>query len=196
MAQVIRRGILIKFYPATYTADVLLLEATSTQLQGMQIATSIDGTSAISGAFCAVLLFDEHNLSDGCVIAVYPNGSGTIPTPPPGRVVFVTGTNQLNSSVIASGATTVAVMTGGNIPAGVLGVVFKAFFSSPTVGAYIQIAPHNGDLAANASIGNIAVANQTVNGMGLVPVDANGAIDIKANAGACTVTLYTYGYIM
>ncbi|HCI79838.1 MAG TPA: hypothetical protein DHW02_09115, partial [Ktedonobacter sp.] len=68
---------------------------------------------------------------------------------------------------------------------------------SVTVGAYIQLAPHSAsDITAYASIGNIAVANSYLDGMGILAVDTSGSIDIKANAGSCTVTLYTYGYIM
>lgn len=193
----IRRGILIKFYPATYTADVLLMEATSTQLQGVPVNTNVDGTSAQTGAYCAVLLFDEHNLSDGCILAIYPNGSSGVPTPAPGRIVFVAGYNQVNSLALASGVLQAQSIAGiGGIAVGALGIVFKAFFVSATVGAYVQIAPHGGAIDAYASFGNTPVANATINANGIVPLDASGSIDIKANAGGGTITLYTYGYIM
>ena len=51
-------------------------------------------------------------------------------------------------------------------------------------------------MTAYASIGNIAVANSYLDGMGILQVDATGSLDITANTGACTVTLYTYGYII
>ena len=35
-----------------------------------------------------------------------------------------------------------------------------------------------------------------LDGMGLLPVDAAGKIDVKASGGTCTVTLYTYGYVI
>ena len=189
-----KRGLLQSFNPATYTASVLFFEATSFALSGIPVANHIDGTSAVIGALCAVLFFDEHNPQDAVIIATF----ATIPTPPPGRITFVTGSQQFHNVVIAAGTTQTYTLTGtSGIPTGVLGVLYKAFFTSPTVGAYIQLAPHGAsDLTAYASIGNIAVANSYLDGMGILQVDATGSVDITANAGACTVTLYTYGYIV
>ena len=47
-----------------------------------------------------------------------------------------------------------------------------------------------------ATIGALPVSGNTLGGMGLLQVDNAGRIDIKANAGTCTVTLYTHGYVM
>jgi hypothetical protein len=195
MGQAIKRGILQSFDTSTYTASVLILEATSTFLTGVPVATHLDGTSAQSGAYCAVLFFDEQNLSDAVVLACYPNGSQGVPSPAPGRVVMVTPVQQINAVAVASGATqTFAMAT--NIPAGALAVIFKAYFTSSTTATFIQIAPHGGDITAHAAVGNLAVSNGYVDGLGIVQVDTAGKIDIKANGGSCTVTLYTYGYIM
>ncbi len=193
----IKRGILTSFDRTTYTASVLIMEATSAFLSGVPIACHMDGTSAITNAPCAVLFFDEQNLDDAVVIAVYPNGSQGVPSPAPGRTTFVSGFQQINASVINSGNTSTFTLTGsGGIPAGALGVIYKAYFTSATVGAYIQLAPHAAtDITAYASIGNIQVASASVNGGGLLQLDSNGKIDIKANTGNCTVTLYTHGYI-
>lgn len=190
----IKRGLLQSFNPTTYTASVLLFEATSFALAGVPVANSIDGTSAVVGSLCAVLFFDEHNLQDAVIIATF----AAIPAPPPGRITFVAGYQQLHNVTIAAGATQTTTLTGtSGIPTGVLGVLYKAFFTSPTVGAYIQLAPHGAsDITAYASIGNIVVANTYLDGMSVLQVDATGSIDIKANGGACTVTLYTYGYIL
>src|SRR6266702_2405801 len=98
----IKRGILQSFDPSTYTASVLVLEATSTFLTGVPVATHIDGTSAQSGAYCAVLFFDEQNTADAVVIACYPNGSQGVPSPAPGRVVMTTPVLQINAVVITS----------------------------------------------------------------------------------------------
>ncbi len=187
----IKRGLLQSFNPANYTASVLFFEATSFALAGVPVANHIDGTSAVIGALCAVLFFDEHNPQDAVIIATF----AAIPAPPPGRITFVTGSQQFHNVIIAAGTTQTYVLTG--IPTGVLGVLYKAFFTSPTVGAYIQLAPHGAsDMTAYASIGNIAIANSYLDGMGILQVDAAGSIDITANTGACTVTLYTYGYII
>ncbi len=195
----IKRGILQSFDPATYTASVLLFEATSSALSGVPVANTIDGTSAMVGALCAVLFFDEHNQQDAVIITTFANDAADVPTPPPGRITFVTGFQQVSSDVIASGTIKTYTLPGGSsgIPLGALGVLFKAFFTSPTVGASLLLAPHAAaDITAYASIGNITLANSFLNGMGLLPIDATGAIDVKANGGTCTVTLYTYGYVI
>jgi hypothetical protein len=75
-------------------------------------------------------------------------------------------------------------------------VLYKAYFSSPSVGANIQLAPHGADMTKYATIGALPVSGNTLGGMGLLQVDNAGRIDIKANAGTCTVTLYTHGYVM
>lgn len=197
MAQTIKRGILQSFNSSTYTASVLLPEATSTFLAGVPASTTIDGTSAVPGAYCAVLFFDEHNLQDAAVIAVYPAGSSGLPAPPPGRIVFTTPYRHLNSVAIASGATNAYALVGGgsNLPSGILGVLYKAYFTSPSVGAFLQLGPHGSSLAGYDALGNIQVANAFVNGSGVLPVDASGKLDISAQNGNATVTLYTYGYV-
>src|SRR5689334_8779372 len=103
MGQAIKRGILQSFDPTTYTASVLVLEATSAYLTGVPMATHLDGTSAQSGAYCAVLFFDEQNLADAVVLAVYPNSSQGVPSPAPGRIVMVTPALQVNAVSVSSG---------------------------------------------------------------------------------------------
>ena|SRR5579859_2388450 len=192
-----RRGILTSFNASTYTANVLIMEATDAFLQGVPVATHIDGTSALAGTLCAVHFFDEQNYTDAVVMAVYPNGSQGVPTPPPGRTTFVAPFRQVNADVIASGAIHTYSFTGGTtgIPLGALGVLYKAAFSSASSGAFINIAPHNGTPGNYATIGNLPAANTTLNDVGMVPLDANGQVDIQANGGSCTVTLFTYGYV-
>lgn len=108
------------------------------------------------------------------------------------------GFRQVNAVSINSGVTQTFTLAGaGGIPSGTLGVVFKAFFTSPSTGAFIAITPHApADSNAYVTLGNIQVANAYINGGGLVQLDSNGQIDIKANAGNCTVSLYTHGYII
>jgi hypothetical protein len=194
---IIKRGILQSFNPSTYTAAVLLFEATSYALSSVPIANHIDGTSASIGALCAVLFFDEHNPQDAVIVAIFANGTSGFPVPPPGRITFVSGYRQVNGDVITAGNTNTYTLTGGTtgIPTGALGVVYKTYFGSASVGAYIQLTPHAAsDSSAYASCGNITVASSIVNGTGLLQMDSAGKIDIKANAGTCTVTLYTHGY--
>lgn len=195
----IKRGIIQAFSPVTYTASVLLFEATSYFLSNVPVANSLDGTSGLVGALCAVLFFDEHNPQDAVIFATFANGSNGLPAPPPGRVVFVTGYQQLNAVSVPTSTPLTATLTGGSsgIPAGALGVVYKAFFSSATAGASLALAPHGASNSnAYASIGNLPAASATLHGDGLLPVDANGQVTITASGGTCSVTLYTYGYIM
>ena len=194
----IKRGIIQSFSASTYTASVLLFEATSHFLTGIPVSNTLDGTSALTGALCAVLFFDEQNPQDAVVIATFANGTNGLPAPAPGRVVFAAGFRQVNAVAINSGVTqTVTLWGAGGIPSGALGIVFKAFFTSPTTGAFLTITPHApADSNAYVTLGNIQVANAYVNGGGLVQLDGNGQIDIKANMGNCTVSLYTHGYII
>lgn len=199
MAQVIRRGILQSFDSVHYTASVLLLEATSAFLTGVPVSNTLDGTSAVVGALCAVLFFDEHNPQDAAIIAVFPNASQGIPTPTPGRVSFVPPVLQVNAANIASGATSTYTLTGGasGIPSGALGVVYKAFFTCPAAGALVQMGPHGaGSLSGYAALGPLPNAGGTVNAMGLLQVDANGMVDVKASGGTCTFSLYTHGFVI
>lgn len=195
---IIKRGILHAFNANSYTATVLLLEATSYALANVTVANYLDSSSALVGAQCAVLFFNENNPQDAVVIAVFDTGNHAIPMTP-GRLTFVAGYRQINGDVIGAGVTnSYSLVSGGaGIPSGARGVLYKAYFTSATVGAYIQLAPHGAsDMSAYASIGNLAVANGFLNGNGLLGLDGAGKIDIKANSGSCTVTLYTYGYVL
>ncbi len=197
MGQIIKRGILTGFNATNYTASLLLIEATSTFLNGVPMATHIDGTSAQIGAFCAVLFFDEQNPSDAVVLAIYPNGSQGVPSPAPGTLTLVTPAQQISSATINTGTTnTYTIVGSGGIPTGALGVLFKAYFTCPVSPAHIDLAAHGGDLGKTCSIGDIATNNQILNGGGLLPLSTDGKIDIKANGGNCTVNFFTYGYLL
>jgi hypothetical protein len=192
----IQRGILTSFDPTSYTASVLLMEATSSYLTGVPISTTFDGTSAQIGDLCAILFFDASNQQDAVILAVYPNGSSGIPTAA-NRLFFVTGFSQFSTTTINAGVTSTFTLTGvGGIPSGATGVLCKTSFSSPTAGAFLHLAPHGAsDITTYMTLGNIQVASSFVYGSGLLPVDAQGKIDIKANVGNCTVWLSTYGYV-
>ncbi len=188
--QITKRGILQLFNTVTYTADVLIIEATSYVLSNVPIATHVDGTSAIVGASCAVLFLDAHNPTDAIIVAIY----GQAPTPPPGRVTFIAPTVQVNGDVIASGVTNTYTISG--IPNNALGIIFKAFFRASVSPAHIDLAAHGGNLSETCSLGEVTSTSQTLNGSGILPLSPDGRIDIKANNGNCTTTLYVYGYII
>jgi hypothetical protein len=195
----ISRGIIQAFSPETYTASVLLLEATSLFLTGVPVANALDGTSGLVGALCAVLFFDEHNPQDAVVLATFPNGSSGLPAPPPGRVVFVPGYMQFSAASVAPGSPLNVTLSGGSsgIPPGALGVVFAASFSSPGAGASLALSPRG---ASNptlyAGLGRLPAANATLYGGGLLPLNASGQATLTASGGTCSVTLSTYGYVM
>ncbi len=196
----IKRGLLQSFDPSTYTASVLLLEATSAYLSGVPISTAVNANDAIAGAFCAVLFFDSQNYTDAVIVACYPNGTSGLPTPPPAAssVKFVAAYEQVAAALINNGVTQTFTLTGaGGIPSGVSGVIYSASVYSPTVGAYIELYPH---AASNPgyyqAVGSVQVAGQTVYGNGLLQVDNSGKIDITAVVGNCTVFLFTQGYVM
>ncbi len=191
---IIKRGLLQAFDSSTYTASVLLLEATSCALTGIPVTNVLDQASAVVGALCAVLFFDQHNPKDAVVIAIFANGATGFPSPAPGRLTFLTGFRVVNGDTLASGTINTYTLT--TLPRAVLGILYKAYFTSPTVGAYLQLAPHGAaDLSAYASIGNIPTANGYLNGCGILQLDSAARFDIQANNGACTVTLYVHGYI-
>lgn len=188
--QALRRGILQSFNNTNYTATVLIIEATSYVLSNVPIASSVDGTSAINGASCAVLFFDESNHTDAVIIAVY----GSAPSPAPGRVVFATPVRQINAQTINSGITSTFTMS--SMPTGVLGIVYRITMSTSTAGAFIYAGPHGATLSNYTELDNPGVSGAFVGMSGLLPVDASGKIDIQANGGNCTITLWTFGYVI
>ncbi|HTK10281.1 MAG TPA: hypothetical protein VL485_24135 [Ktedonobacteraceae bacterium] len=198
MAQIIKRGVLVAFDNASYTASVQILEATSTLLSNVPIATHVDNSSALPGALCAVLFFDAQNPADAVIIAMYPNGSTGLPAPPPGRVSYIAPVLIFSSFAIGSGSTSTWTIVGiaNNIPTNATGVLCKAYFTSSTVGAYITVAPAGAGANSGKylTVGNLQVSGQFLNGAGLVPLDSLGRLDIGANTGTCTTTLYVYGY--
>lgn len=190
--QAIRRGILQSFDNNTYTATVLIVEATNYVLSSVPIATSVDGTSAISGANCAVLFFDESNHADAVIIAVY----GQTPAPPPGRVTLLTTPElEVNGVVINSGITQ-TFTAGASIPNGALGIVYRMTMNTPTTGAFVYAGPHGATLSKYVELDNPGVAGAFADISGILPIDASGKFDIQANIGNCTVTLYSLGYVI
>ncbi|GCE13310.1 hypothetical protein KTT_31690 [Tengunoibacter tsumagoiensis] len=188
---------MISFDTSSYTASILLFEATSLALTGVPVNTALDKSSLLPGALCAVLFFDEHNGQDAVLLATFPNGSSGLPTPLPGRLTCVAGYRQINNDTLPVNTTRTYTLTGGGtgLPSGCSGVLYTVIFTSSTNNASIQLAPHNTTLGLYATVGNLAAANTTFSGNGLLPISSTGQIDIKALTGTCLLTLYTYGYI-
>lgn len=196
--QVIKRGILQSFDATTYTASVLLIEATSAFLTGIPVATHIDGTSALPNALCAVLFFDEHSPGDAVVMAVYPNGAVGVPTPPPGRIVFVPSFALVNGVTIASGTTNVYQATGvGGIPVGAKGILYDGALYSATLGAYCSIQPHLGHSTGQYDVLQAYVTGVFIRNSSVTQVDANGQIDLTAaGGGSVTMFIFPRGYVI
>jgi hypothetical protein len=194
--QSIKRGILQSFDPSTYTASCLLLEATSNFLTGVPISTSVDAATAIAGAYCAVLFFDEHNPADAVIIAVYPNGSQGVPAAiANGLITFVTPAAGNSNFLVNNGTTSTINLFGSGIPNSAKAVLLQVQFTSPSVNARIQLAPHGGNLNGYMIVGGLYAANQTLWATAILPVDVNGQVDVFAAGGNCTVTVWTYGYV-
>lgn len=155
----------------------------------------MDGTSALTNNFCAVLFFDEQNYTDALIIAIYPGAGVGSPTYLPGRVTFVPQFNLISSVTITSGNTnTYTVTVSNHVPANALGVIIGGFFTSASTATYVQLGAHGS--GSTMTLGNLYTANGFVNGNGLIPVDSSGRVDLKANAGDCVVTVNVYGYII
>ncbi len=196
MAQIIKRGLLQSFDASTYTASVLILEATSFSVSGIPVSTSVLASTAIAGAFCAVLFFDETNSNDAVVLACYPNGSNGVPSGSiSGTITFVTPAAGNSNFLVNAGNTTTINLFGNGIPNGAKAVLVQVFFTSPTANSRIYLAPHNGTLADYIVLGNLYAANATIFTTGILPLDVNGQADVNANGGNCTITVITYGYV-
>ena len=52
----------------------------------------------------------------------------------------------------------------------------------------IDLAPHGGNINEPHEHG------QSANGAGILQLDANGQVDVRATTGNCTVTIWTYSY--
>jgi hypothetical protein len=72
-SQITKRGILISFNSSNNTATVLLLEATNDALQNVPVALCYTTANVVVGALCVVEFFDEHNIQDCCVTALFNN---------------------------------------------------------------------------------------------------------------------------
>jgi hypothetical protein len=191
----IRRGILTSFDPVTYTAGVMLFEATSTFLSSVPIAYHADGTSALKNNLCAVLFFDHQNYSDAVIIAIYPGAGVGAPVYPPGRVTIIPTFQPVNAVTINAGITSTVTVAGTNhIPVGALAVLYHVFFHSVTLGSFIDLNAHG--IGHQVSWGNVTVANVDINGSGTLPLSSDGKFDITANVGNCVISMYIYGYVI
>lgn len=108
-------------------------------------------------------------------------------------ITFLTTPYQfvLNDS-INSGSTKNYTLTGVGtpiVPSGARGALITVYYSSTTVGAFLQACPHGATIANTSDypvLGVVQVSGVTMTMTTLVALDANGKIDLKANTGNCT----------
>lgn len=202
MAQIIKRGVLQSFDPTTYTASVLLIEATSAFLAGVPIATSVNALTALPNAFCAVLFFNEHDHSDAVIVAVYPNGSVGVPappvTPPPPPPPLGTSVLFANAATVLNGAlysAAFALQLGGlyGVPSGAAGVYLTVAITTNTANAYVTIAPY-GSSQYQLAVGEQETTVPVTWGDGVVALGSN-FVTITPSAANTHIYLWVNGYI-
>jgi hypothetical protein len=180
MAQIIKRGFIASFNPATYTCSIYLMEAQTVTLDNVPVALHVDNTSMLTGAYCAILFFDEHNLNDTVVIPAYK----------PGRVAFIPKYKIYDAS-LPVGATTVTAAGVSNIPSAVNAVLCNiAYICSSSASATLSIGP----TGAPTCTMNVQATNKEIDMSCTVPL-SSGQFVLNASI-ASYATVYIYGYIM
>ena len=67
----LRKGVLKSFNAGNYTATVRLAGSFKVYLEDIAVARNIASAEMVSGRKVAVIFFDEHNVKEAVVVAVY-----------------------------------------------------------------------------------------------------------------------------
>jgi hypothetical protein len=67
----LRKGVLKSFSSGEYTATVQLAGSYKVYLEGVAVARNISSSEMAAGRKVAIVFFDEHNIKEAVVIAVY-----------------------------------------------------------------------------------------------------------------------------
>jgi hypothetical protein len=67
----IKKAILKTWNCGTYTATIQIAGSSKTYLEGIKAARNLPTSEMVPGRQVALILWDEHNPSDGVIIAVY-----------------------------------------------------------------------------------------------------------------------------
>ena len=67
----LKKGVLKDFDTAEYTATIEIANSGKQYLEGIAVAKNILSGEMVAGRKLAVVFFDEHNVKDGVVVAVY-----------------------------------------------------------------------------------------------------------------------------
>jgi len=67
----LRKGMLKSFNSGVYTATVQLASSYKVSLEDVAVARNLPAAEMVSGRKVVVVFFDEHNVKEAVVIAVY-----------------------------------------------------------------------------------------------------------------------------
>ncbi|MFY9812574.1 MAG: hypothetical protein WBQ62_10995 [Dehalococcoidales bacterium] len=67
----VKKAILRSFNAGSYSATVEITGSGKTYLEGVTVARNLPAAEMMAGRNLAVLFFDEHNVKDAVVVAVY-----------------------------------------------------------------------------------------------------------------------------
>jgi hypothetical protein len=138
--------------------------------------------------------------NDGALIQT--DGSGNIITPV-GRLrgfFFTTPFAHSSNGTLNSGNTVNFTAWGnGGVPSGAIGIFVNAFFTPSAAGTFATFTPH-GTVWSNGNYPAVGTAFNSTNicmGSFILPLDASGKFDVKANSGNCVgFYIQMYGYVL
>ena len=67
----VKKAILRNFDSGNYTATIEIAGSSKTYLEGVSVARNLPEAEMVVGRNLAVIFFDEHNVKDAVVAAVY-----------------------------------------------------------------------------------------------------------------------------
>ena len=67
----LRKGVLKNFNSGAYTATVQLASSYKVYLEGVAVARNLPSAEMVAGRKVAVMFFDEHNVKEAVLVAVY-----------------------------------------------------------------------------------------------------------------------------
>ena len=68
---IVKKAVLRSFDSGNYTATIEISGSGKTYLEGVPVAHNLPAGEITAGRKLAVLFFDEHNVNDAVVVAVY-----------------------------------------------------------------------------------------------------------------------------
>ena len=67
----LRKGVLKSFNSGAYTATVQLASSYKVYLEDVAVARNLPSAEMVAGRKVAVMFFDEHNVKEAVLVAVY-----------------------------------------------------------------------------------------------------------------------------